>query len=472
MKIVEFSQNMQQLKNRCETSFRAGDFLLCLKYAFLAIENVSDFAFYPIIADCYYKLGAYECSLEWYCKALADKANKIRCFIGISRCYMELNKLELAFLYINNAIRLDKSNKYLNEIQNVAMYLQTDKIAQRMKSQQAPFVEVNKKQLEKAKHFMVNGKYEEAKNAVKEISPNSRSYCEATNLHATIELLQDNLIQAQELANKVLEINKNDINALCTIALVFSATGNKVSSMGAIKTAMAIKNVSFKEKFMIATTLCQLNAHKLGIIYLKEILKANKYHYDFLILLATAYNNNKEYNNALKTIDFCLDIYRFDTFCLSLKNKILQCQINEGLIPYVNQIYQHDERNALLYKIEHSMFAKDAMVVEYCSKQRNKELIIWGLKTFLNKFADNTIFCLVRANCTDFIKELLLSTRVTANVKVMLVKELVIQNKLEKMPIMFESLFAELNLKKIKEKMENKDFHEVFLDAMGLKIIN
>lgn len=472
MKIVEFSQNMQQLKNRCETSFRAGDFLLCLKYAYLAVENKTDFSFYPIIADCYYKLGAYECSLEWYSKALVDRNNKIRCFIGISRCYIELKKLELAFLYINNAIKLDRNNKYIADIQNIAMFLQSDKVANQMQKQHVIYSEVNQNQLEKAKQALVAGKYDDAKQALKLVSPTSKSYIESTNLMATIELMLGNTIEAQELSNKVLEVNKNNINAICNIALAYSARGNKVVSMSVVKSAMAIKNVTLKEKFVIATTLCQLNAHKLVIVYLKDILKNNKFHYDFLILLAIAYNNCKEYNLSLQTIDFCLDIYKFDVVCLNLKNKIMQCQVNGEVIPYVNQIYQAEEVNVLSHKIENALFSKEEVVNEFCNNQRNKELIIWALKTLGNPVSKSIIYSLVKANCTDIIKELLLSTRVTASSKVMLIKELVVTNHLERMPIMFEGIFAELNLKKIKDKMNNGDFHEVFLNAMGLKIIN
>ena len=472
MKIVEFSQNLQQLKNRCETSYRAGDFLLCLKYAFLAIQSDSNIYFYPIIADCYYKLSAYECSLEWYCKALADKSNKVRCFIGISRCYIELKKFELAFLYINNAIRLDRNNKYATDIQSIAMFLQSDKITSQMQKQHSLYSEVNKNQLEKAKQLMVAGKYDEAKNEIKVISPSSSSFVEATNLHATIELMQGNSLMAQELSNKVLELDKNNINAICNIALSYSSRGNKVMSMNAIKSAIAIKNVTMKEKFIIATTLCQLNAHKLVIIYLTDILKNNKFHYDFLILLAIAYNNCKDYTNSLKTIDFCLDIYRFDVVCLNLKNKILQCQINSETIPYVNQIYKPEEINLLSHKLEDVLFSKEEVVLDFCKDERNKEQIVWALRTLGNSFSKTIVFSLVKAECLTYIKELLLSTRVNANNKVMLIKELIVTNHLEKMSIMFEGIYAELNLKKIKDRMQNKDFQEAFLDAMGLKVVN
>ena len=102
--------------------------ILCLNYAFLATDKYADLTFYIIIADCYLKLGVTEKALEYYCLALKDKKNSTRCFIGLSRCFIELKKYELAFLYINKAIESDKKSQFMIDIQSIAMFLQSDKI--------------------------------------------------------------------------------------------------------------------------------------------------------------------------------------------------------------------------------------------------------------------------------------------------------------------------------------------------------
>lgn len=472
MKIVEFSQNLHELKHRCVASYNAGNFLLCLNYAFLAIENTADSELYLIIADCYYKMSVYERSLEWYSLSLINKKNLARSFIGLCRCFIELKKYEFAFLYLNKAIEADKKGKFTNDVQNLAMFLQSDKILSQINNKKKFFTEVNAKQLEKAKLCVLNAKYAEADKILSTISPNTNSYIEALNTKATLNIMQGDYITAYELANKVLQRNPKDVKALCNVSLSYCSRGNMIASMSVIKSAMAIKDLTIYDKLLIATTLCQLNAHKLVILYITDILKTYKYNFDFLILLSIAYNNSKQYELAIKNINKCLDIFRFDTICLSLKNKILQCQTTGESIPYINQIYVPEEISLLSNRLEQTMGKTQTEVHNYLGNIKNKEFVIWAINTLGSAFSSMLVFNIVRSKNFEFVKELLLSTRINANIKIALIKELILQNYIEKLPILFENVYSELNLKKIKEKMQTQDFNKVFLKAMGMNVIS
>ena len=480
MKIVEFSQKLPNIKERCKASFKSGNFLLCLKYAFMALnsfdvsENASfDTDFYVYIADCYYSLGAYNIALEWYNKALRDKKNKTACFIGLTRCYLELKKYELAFFYVNNAFKTDKKGKYSFDLESLGLYMQSDAFLSKINNKGKVFIEVNSFYVEQAKIYLASNRINEAKDILNKVSTKSQIYFSALNLLSTISFIENDLLNCQLLAEQSLQLKNNNIGALCNLALCYNARGNKVASMSVMKQAMANKDMPTTEKLLIATTLCQLNAHKLVIVYIQDILEKEKFNFDFLILLAIAYNNIKDYKNALKTIDFCLDFYKENAVCLYLKNKILQCEISGNTLPYINQIYVADDISFLSRQIEEEFSKTEEELKKYVSNLHNIEQVYWALKTLGNQYANMIFFNLIRANCIDFMKELLLSSNINVSYKLSIIKEFILQNKLEKLPIIFEGVYSEINVKKIKEKLEHSDnFQEIILKEMGMEIIN
>ena len=162
MKIVEFSQKLPDLKDRCQSSLNTGNFSLCLKYAFMALDttqntNFDKTEFYPFIATSFYSVGAYDCALEWFCKALSNKKNKTECFLGLTKCFIELKKYDLAFFYLNKSIESDKTMKYTTTIQNLGIFLQSDDIVKKVNSRKQFFKEANSQSLERAKLCLVNG---------------------------------------------------------------------------------------------------------------------------------------------------------------------------------------------------------------------------------------------------------------------------------------------------------------------------
>ena len=481
MKIVEFSQKLPNIKERCEASFKSGNFLLCLKYAFMALSSAdiqqeksgTDTQYYMFIADSYYSLGAYNSALEWYSRALKDKKNKVPCFIGLTRCNLELKKYELAFFYINNAFTADKKGKYSIDLENLGVYMQSDTFLSKIKQKGTFFHEVNTSSIEKSKILIANNKIAEAKEELKKVSEHSSNYYIALNLMSTIAFMENDLENSQLFAEKSLELKNNNIGALCNLALCYNARGNKVASMSVMKIAMADKDMQINDKLLITTTLCQLNAHKLVIVYIQEILKLEKYNFDFLILLSIAYNNVKDYKNALKTIDFCLDFYKDNAICLYLKNKILQCEISGNILPYINQIYVPEDISFLSRSIEEKFSKSEEEIKEYVSNLKNKELVFWALKTLGNYFAHMIFYNLIRANCFDVMKEFLLSSTLNAGYKLSIIKEFILQDKLEVLPIIFEGIYAEINTKKIKEKLQkSNNFEEIILKEMGMEVIS
>ena len=480
MKIVEFSQKLPNIKERCKASFKSGDFLLCLKYAFMALNsfdvnnnNFFDADYYMFIADSYYSLGAYNNALEWYNRALREKKNKTACFIGLTRCNLELKKYELAFFYVNNAFKIDKKGKYSFDLESLGLYMQSDAFLKKIQHKGKIFLEVNETNIEKAKLMLANNKIAEAKEVLKQVSPSSPNYYIALNLLSTISFMENDLLNSQVLSEKSLELKENNIGALCNLALCYNARGNKVASMSVIKLAMSNKNMQVNDKLLLATTLCQINAHKLVIVYISEILKLEKYNFDFLVLLAIAYNNIKDYKNALKTIDFCLDYYKENAICLYLKNKILQCEISGNIMPYINQIYVPEDIAFLSRQIEEELTKDDKSIKEYISSLKNIEKLYWALRTLGNNFAHMLFFNLIRANCFEIMKEFLLSSYINSTYKLAIIKEFLLQDKLEKLPIIFEGVYGEINVKKIKEKLQNKNnFEEIILKEMGMEILN
>lgn len=468
MKIVEFNRNMQENKSRGLARMNDGNFLFAIKYFKDAINGTEkeDAELPVLIGRCYFEIGAYDTSLEWLYKSLKFKENYLSAFQYIFKCYMNLNQIDLAFVYVAKTAKYFENTVMPQDLEQAYVTLQ-EKFMKKGFVRVNGFSEVNENLLMQVRANLAQSKFDDAENVISQISSKSKEYLEAQNILSTIKLMNNNFEEAGEIASQILQKDEKNIFALCNKALSYYSKNDKIASVSTIKIALSQTNISSKERFYIATTLCQLNLHKAIVPYLEDILQnTSKFHYDFMLLLSIAYFNTEEYDKAINEINSALDIYEDDVLYLHYKNIYLKKE--HKILPYTNFMFADD---IMLYNEEiKNLFSKsDEEIINELKKHKNLELIIWSLKFSQNETNALIIFNLIRLEQIDLLTEFCLSTRVNNIIKMTVVKELLLQNKLIHLPMVFEGIFTVINLNELKKKIEkSNNFEQSFIQTISI----
>jgi tetratricopeptide (TPR) repeat protein len=327
-KILKFLQDADYYFELALDCLDAEDYLNALDYIRRAIKidpHELDFRF--LLAQIYSDMGLYAKSNFEYFKLLSLDQNLGECFLRISQNYYMMRDEDSAIYYIKKGMEFDFDQADFDEDDDIAIDYET--MIRELSGNKLKLISKNIEDqmlLNYANKLMSISEYDSAMQLLSYVRPDSRYYINALNSAAFCSARVDNPRQEIEFAQKVLEIEPYNVNALCNLADGYAQLGDIQEAQKIADIILQLKITDSNDYYKAAIALLQCGYNKQAIKYLCDFLSFHPYHEAGLLLLSLAYYNQKELDLAQECV-----------------YKLVRIDNSNTIAKYYNQFFQSSQ---------------------------------------------------------------------------------------------------------------------------------
>ncbi|HEY8444088.1 MAG TPA: hypothetical protein VIL24_04760 [Clostridia bacterium] len=334
-KILKFLQNADYYFDLALDCLDEEDYLNALDYIRRAIKlepNELDFRF--LLAQIYSEMGLFSKSNFEYFKLLAIDQNLGECFLRISQNYYMMRDEESAIYYIKKSMEFGFDQDEFDEDDDLIIDYET--MLRELSGTRFKLISKNMEDqmlLNYAGKLMSISEYDSAMQLLSYVKPDSKYYINALNSAAFCSAHAENPHQEIEFAQKVLELEPYNINALCNLVDGYAQLGEIESAKKVADVILQLKITDTNDYYKAAIMLLQCGYNKQAIKYLCDFLSYHPYHEAGLLLLSLAYYNQQELELAKECV-----------------YKLVRIDNTNTIAKYYNQYFQnHQEFKELEY---------------------------------------------------------------------------------------------------------------------------
>lgn len=327
-KILKFVQDADYYFDLALDSLEVEDYLTALEYIRRAIkQDPSELDFRFLLAQIYADMGLYTKSNFEYFKLLAIDSKLGECFLRISQNYYMLRNEAASAYYLKKSMEFDFDEDEIIDADELLRELSGNKFRLISKNIEDQLL------LSYANKLMSISEYDSALQLLSYVKPDSKYYINALNSAAFCNARVDNPQKEIDLAQKVLEIDPHNINALCNLADGYAQAGDMDTARQIADNILELKITDANDYYKAAIVFLQCGYNKQAIKYLCDFLSYYPYHESGLLLLSLVYYNQKELELAKECI-----------------YKLVRIDNTNTIAKYYNQYFQnHEEFKELEY---------------------------------------------------------------------------------------------------------------------------
>lgn len=311
--IINFEQDFKYyIKQAIYISYE-GDYPLAFTYlnyaeSFAACEEELC-EVYIEKARLYTEIGRYTKSNDMYFKVLAKGVQLPEAYFGLVQNYYCLNNMMLVDYYLKKMAEADENMtemefELMSDLTKLPDLIEESKKESKYEGYEILYPKKEKKEIdlreEKARELIIFGNHQEAIEQLIKITEDKANYEKAMDELIFCYFMEDRNEEANELVDKLYEINKNSIINICNKLSLEKQRGNLEFVESLSKTLDKLKDLTDEELTRIATTMCQVKDHFRSIKYLEKVLNNNHYSENIMILLGIANYNEKRFSEAIK----------------------------------------------------------------------------------------------------------------------------------------------------------------------------
>ncbi len=262
-------------------------------------------------ANIYYKMGLYEESANYWFKYLSICKEKQRAmgYNGLGACFYKLDDKSLAGYYFNE--QLKTKDKTIYEYNNVGaeffdeLYDKKSDYYIAYPYEIADFTKVinNSADLIKVKEF------QKAFEVLSVIPKESKFYCDALIQKSLCSFFMDDVQRALMYIDEAIELNPNDLIAICNAISLYCDSGNKEKVNELVK-KLSSNSLSkeFDNLYKVFMVYCEVGEHALAEKVAEEFLKKEPYNVNVLFLYGIVLYNLRKFDKSEQVLSKCYRI--------------------------------------------------------------------------------------------------------------------------------------------------------------------
>jgi len=191
---------------------------------------------------------------------------------------------------------------------------------------------------DQGKQLLDSGKYHDAIQLLEKISRDNPNLVFVKNNLALAYFCSGDHKKAIEITDEVLAGHPQNLHANCNKALFMAGIGDESSMDSALGVIDKLKPVEPEEATKAAVTMCELKQHKRAIRALSNLLDVREYDIKTMFLLAVAYAN---IGNKQEAIRWLTDILKIDpyNFVALYYNQLIQSAAKDKQLPEISYSY-------------------------------------------------------------------------------------------------------------------------------------
>lgn len=308
--VVAFDLSSRRLKERAEKYYGEGDYLSALRFAREEIDTFGgDEETFALLADIYEIMGlhssAINCWFRYMDVCLPEDLPEV--YEGLAVNYLNLGNEAQSAFYYNKLIDADDTLTDENRSE-IAQLFSSDK--------KYPFRFVYPPELSDysaetgfGAFALKNGDLNGAMEALSKVEKGSKEYPAAREMQAVACLLSGDPVKAEEICLALTEAYPENIQALATLAAVYTELGESERSEEIAKKLVLLGGNNAEEKYKIATVCCENGMDAEALALFADVEKELPYDGNVLYFKAVAAYRSGNGNLAIRTLEKLCTIY-------------------------------------------------------------------------------------------------------------------------------------------------------------------
>ena len=462
-KVLKFLQDADYYFDQSIEYLDLEEFLPALDYIRRAIKldpNELDFKF--LLAQIYSDMGLYQKSNFEYFKLLSIDEDLGECYLRISQNYLMLKEEALAINYLKKSIEFDFDEDEILDVDELMRELNGGEFKLISKDSE------NEMLLSYINKLIVLEEFEGALQLLKYIKPDSKYYISALNNAAFCSSCINDYEQEIALAQKVLKIEPDNINALCNLSDGYFNISDITTAQETAQKLLNLNISDYNDYFKIAVVFLQCEYNELAIKFLNNYLSYYPYNDSALMLLSLVLYNQGDIESAKEYIYKLIRIDNSNTIAKYYHQYFIDNKDKKQKLQYIRQVPETEVKRRIqmfedisgytaleltkLIKADPDFFDYTKWLFDFGKKPELCETII-------SKLASNP-------DSKRFFRDCLVDATLPYQIKQMILKKVVYTLPSHKIALLHEEQIKFLSPKVNKKIFEfPKVYFEAFVDV-------
>ncbi len=423
-------------------------------------------------AKVFYKMKRYELAVEEWFKYLsveADEKRHARAYNGLGACFFGMGDKDLAGLYFEKQLRLNRNAdydycdvtlKFYDEVLNRKNYY---KIA--YPYDKADFTEL----LEECDEYLKIGYYDKCIEKLSIIPENSRFYVDRLISESVANFLNENSERAVELIEKAHQLSKNNVSVICNAISIFTALKNKEKADYYFSLLNLDNLTESSNLYKVMMVSCEMQNHDLVNTLSTKYLKIFPYDLTALLVLGFSQYNLKEYKKAENTFKKCFQISSspIHYYYYQVAEKASNGNVEYQKLHYAFDVPKKIRKAFLKQATELLMMPREEKIASEKDIQTLAHYAFYAGIYELQSSAVTLLGELGTKTSVKTLKDALLSINVFNTVKEGIIGYLVADGYEGELPVVFASNYRKLKVYKANFKNQNE---KLFVEAYSLTL--
>lgn len=296
-RILKFDQSGEYFSRRAQRQLDKSDLWGALASLRRAAQKEPDSSGHRMgIAEILAQMGLYELSNEHIFHTLIDgNGGTAECYFALSCNFFALRMPKLSRDCIANYLQLEPTGEYAPDCEDM-LYLLEQEVSS--PSEIAPASQIA---ADEGKEALDDGQYMLAIQKLTEALAADENMLYARNNLALAYFCAHETDRAIAEANRALDSKKDDVYALCNMALFLNGKGDKAGAREYAARAAALPAPDDEELYKLCITYADLGLDREALARCGEILKYSPYDENVLYLSALAQYNTGAHAGAYRT---------------------------------------------------------------------------------------------------------------------------------------------------------------------------
>ena len=309
-KVLKIDFSRRRLRERAEKFYDEGNYLSALRFTYKEMSLYGgDGDIYTMLSDIYENMELYSSAVNCWFRFMDNCSGEDLpdIYEGLAVNYLNMGNEAQSAFYYNKLIDADDELTEENKAEIAEAF--SEPARGRLRLVYPPRFADYSKETEAGTRALKNGDCKKAVSVLSRVEKGSPDYRTAREIQAVAHLLSDNAAEAEKICLELLEEKPTDVQAMATLAAVYTQQGRKEESRAIALRLCENKSASPEELYKIATVCCENNLHGQALEKFVELEKDIPYDGNMLYFKSVAaYKSGKE-DLAISTMEKLCTIY-------------------------------------------------------------------------------------------------------------------------------------------------------------------
>ena len=473
-KVLKIDFSRRRLRERAEKYYDEGNYLSALRFTYKEMSLYGgDGDIYTMLSDIYENMELYSSAVNCWFRFMDNCSGEDLpdIYEGLAVNYLNMGNEAQSAFYYNKMIDADDELTEESKAEIAETFAQ-DKSSNFRFVYPPRFADYSK-ETEAGARALKNGDCKKAISLLSRVEKGSADYERAREMQAVAYLLSERSEEAEKICLELTEENPYNVQALSTLAAVYTEQGRTKESRELALRLIEFKDVTPDEIYKIATVCCENNLHRQALEKFCELEKIIPYDGNMLYFKGVAAYKSGDTPLAIDTMEKLCTIYPDAAVAEYYLNAMRRYEDNPEFMPkpeptYFYRVPQDERANRCRTLIKIGKYPR-ANAELFGTLALREGYFRWCFDEMDGMEHDLQYLAIVvgeHARADDFLRGILLDCEVSDLLKIELLRLLYMRNEENGFGVVICNIYRDIHMLRVKiGRRQHKKFVEAYAKA-------